>query len=154
MAVELRQPPLDTSVPNPFGAWLNASMAVSWLALIGLRDEAAEYAGNIEAVLDRKILWAGWVGSTYQMAGIATGCAGQWDASETYFRQALLFGADTPHRPEEAMARVSYADMLRHRDRSGDRERARTLCAEAESMAAKLGLVILEQRARDLRNLL
>jgi hypothetical protein len=152
--LDLREPPLDTSVPNPFGAWLNASMAVASLALIGQRDEAAVYARTIEAILDRGIVWAGWVGSTYQIAGTATGCAAEWDASETYFRQALELAASAPMRPEEAVARLAYADMLRHRDRSGDRERARVLCGEAEAMAAKLGLVLIEQRARDARNTL
>jgi tetratricopeptide (TPR) repeat protein len=150
--VDLRQPPLDTSVPNPFGAWLNAAMGAAALALIGQRDEAASYARNIEALLDRGIVWAGWIGSAYQIAGIATGCAREWDVSDAHFRKALDFAANTPHRPEEAMARVSYADMLRHRDRPGDRERARTLCAEAESMASRIGLALIEQRARDLRN--
>lgn len=51
-------------------------------------------------------------------------------------------------------ARISYADMLRYRDRPGDREHARVLCDEAESMAATLGAVLLEQRARDVRNAL
>jgi len=93
-----------------------------------------------------------WYGTSHQVAGIATGCAGEWDASEAHFRKALEAAATIPLRPEESIARTAYADMLRHRDRSGDRERARVLCGEAESIAATLGAVLLEQRARDVRN--
>lgn len=149
---ELRQPPVNPNVPNAFGAWLNIVIAVRSLALIGERDEAATYARNIESMLDRGIVYISWVSSTYQIAGIATGCAGEWDASETYFRKALDLAATMPLRPEEAIARVAYADMLLHRDRPGDRERARVLCGEAEALAARLGIVLIEQHARDMRN--
>jgi tetratricopeptide (TPR) repeat protein len=148
---ELKQAPLNVEEQHPFGDWLNIGTAVPALALLGRRDEAAEYAGNIRAILDRGLVCVAWVASAYQMAGIATGCAGEWDASEEYFRKALDLAAAMPLRPEEAIARAAYADMLQHRDRPGDRERARLLCAEAESMAGKLGLALIEQRARDVR---
>jgi hypothetical protein len=94
------------------------------------------------------------VASTYQLAGIACGCAREWDASESYFQKALELSATMPLRPEEAIARTAYADILRYRDRPGDRERARVLCGEAESMAGKLGLALIEQRARNVRSTL
>lgn len=149
---ELRQPPLNPEVPNPFGAWLNAAIAVPSLALVGDRDEAATYARVIESILNRGMVCLAWVASTNQIAGIATGCAGEWDASETYFRKALDLATTMPLRPEEAIARVAYADMLRHRDRAGDRAYARALCEEAESLAASLGIVLIEQHARDMRH--
>ena len=151
---ELHQEPLNPDVPNPFGAWMNVSMAIPSLAILGRREEAAVFARNAESVLDRGIVYLAWVGSPYQVAGIACGCAGEWDASESYFRKALELSASMPLRPEESIARTAYADMLRHRNRSGDRDRARVLCSEAESMAGRLGLAFIEQRARDVRNTL
>ena len=129
-------------------AWLNVTIAVASLAILGRRDEAGVFARNIESLLDRGIVCANWVASTYQLAGIACGCEREWDASESYFRKALELSATMPLRPEEAIARTAYADMLRHRDRAGDRERARVLCGEAESMAAKLGLALDRKSTR------
>jgi tetratricopeptide (TPR) repeat protein len=151
---ELHQEPLNPDVPNPFGAWMNVAVAIPSLAILGRREEAAMFARNAEAILDRGIVYLAWVASPYQCAGIARGCAGDWDASESHFQKALELSASMPLRPEEAIARTAYADMLRHRDRPGDRERGRVLCGEAESMAAKLGLAFIEQRARDVRNTL
>jgi tetratricopeptide (TPR) repeat protein len=151
---EFKQAPLNTAVPNPFGAWLNNAVVVPTLATLGLRDEAAAYAGNIEAILDRGIVALAWTTSTWQAAGVATGCARDWDKSEAYFHKALELAEAMPLRPEAASARASFADMLRHRDRPGDRERARVLCNEAESLASALGLRIIEQRTRDVRNTL
>jgi tetratricopeptide (TPR) repeat protein len=150
----LHRGPVDPDVPNPFGAWLNIAVLVPGLALIGRRDEAASYARNAETLIERGMVCVTWYATSHQVAGIATGCAAEWDTSEAHFRKALEVAASTPLRPEEAGARISYADMLRHRDRPGDRERARVLCGEAESMAAKLGAELYEQRARDVRNTL
>jgi hypothetical protein len=55
---------------------------------------------------------------------------------------------------EKAHVRVWYADMLRHRDLPGDRERARVLCDEAEARAAAIGAVLYERQARQTRDLL
>jgi tetratricopeptide (TPR) repeat protein len=150
----LRRGPVDPDVPNPFGAWMNVAVMVPSLALLGHRDEAASYARNAETLIERGMTCITWYATSHQVAGIATACAAEWDASETHFRKALEVAATIPLRPEEAGARISYADMLRHRDRPGDRERARVLCGEAEAMAEKLGAVLFEQRARDVRNTL
>ena len=131
---------------------MREACAVPALAALGLRDEAAVYARNIEAILAMGMVNLAWPVSMHQVAGIARACACEWDASEAHFRNGIELAAKLPNRPEEASIRVACADMLRHRDRAGDRERARTLCAEAESMAAKLGLVLIERRARDLGN--
>jgi tetratricopeptide (TPR) repeat protein len=154
LLARLQRGPLDPDVPNPFGAWMNVAVMVPGLALIGRRDEAASYARNAETMIERGMVCITWYASSYQIAGIATGCAGEWDASEAHFRKALEVAATIPLRLEEAGARIAYADMLRHRDRPGDRERARVLCGEAEALAAKLGTVLFEQRARDVRNTL
>ena len=151
---ELSLAPLNVNVPNPFGAWLNVVGAVAILSAMGRRDEAAAFAGNIEWILNKGITCVNWVGSTYQIAGIASGCAREWDASEAHFRKGLEFAARMPLRPHQPGVRLAYADMLRHRDRPGDREHARALCDEAQSMAAAIGLKLIEQHARDLRNLL
>lgn len=150
----LTRKPIDPDVPNPFGAWLNVAVMVPSLALIGRRDEAATYARNAETLIERGMVCITWYASSHQIAGIATGCAGEWDASEAHFRRALEVAATIPLRAEEAGARISYADMLRHRDHPGDRQRARVLCGEAEAAAATLGAVLFEQRARDVRNTL
>ena len=143
---------VDPDVPNPFGAWMNVAMLVPGLAAIGRRDEAASFARNAEDLIEKGLVCATWTGTSYLVAGIATGCAKEWDASEAHFRQSLETAARLPSRVEEAYGRVWFADMLRRRDRPGDGERARVLCGEAESLAAKLGAVLIEQRARDVRN--
>jgi tRNA A-37 threonylcarbamoyl transferase component Bud32/tetratricopeptide (TPR) repeat protein len=152
MVPSLQIGPVDPSVPNPFGAWMNVAALVPGLALIGRRDEAAVFARNAETLIEKGLVIATWTASSYSIAGIAAGCAREWDASEAHFRTALETAARLPLRLDEAYARVWYADMLSHRDRSGDRERARVLCGEAESLAAKVGAVLIEQRARDVRN--
>lgn len=150
----LTRGPLDPDVPNPFGAWINVAVMAGSLALTGRRDEAALYARNTETLIERGVVCVTWYSTSHQVAGISTGCAAEWDASEAHFRKALEVAAAIPLRVEQASARISYADMLRHRDRSGDRELARVLCGEAESMAATLGAALLVQRARDVCNLL
>lgn len=143
---------VDPDVPNPFGAWLNVAALVPGLAAIGRRDEAASFARNTEAMIEKGLVCPTCTDTSYLVAGIATGCASEWDASEAHFRQSLETAARLPLRVEEASARVWYADMLRRRDGPGDRQRARVLCGEAESLAARLGAVLIEQRARDAGN--
>jgi hypothetical protein len=48
--------------------------------------------------------------------------------------------ATLPHRAEQAHARRFYADMLLRRGQAGDRDRARKLVGEAETLYRAMGM--------------
>jgi tetratricopeptide (TPR) repeat protein len=146
--------PPDPSRANPFGAWVLPGTVVPALAVLGRREEAAAYAPSAKALIDKGLVCQSWSSSARLTAAIATGCAREWDESEAYFREALNLAAKLPMRPEEAIGRVAYADMLRHRDRPGDRDRARVLTSEAEALSQDLGMALIERHARALRGTL
>jgi len=78
---------------------------VSGLALIGRRDEAASYARNTETLIERGMVCVTWAATSHQIAGIATGCACEWDASEAHFQKALEVAATIPcMRSKRALA--------------------------------------------------
>ncbi len=63
---------------------------------------------------------------------------GDFDRAEVLSRESAEFSRSVNNR-------------LPQRDRRGDRERARELLTEAESLASAIGMVLIERRARNLR---
>jgi tetratricopeptide (TPR) repeat protein len=150
-ALAIRPP--DVRAINPLGAWVTMTSAVLGLAVLGRRDEAAAFSAAATALAAtgvRRLPVAGGP-AIETIAGIAAGCARVWDAAEAFFERALVRAETMAMRPEASHARIWYADMLRHRDSPGDRERARVLCDEALSVAASIGAVLYERQAQDVR---
>jgi tetratricopeptide (TPR) repeat protein len=142
--------PPDPDGVHPLGEWTRLGSIVPGLAVLGRRGEAAAYAGAAEAAVRRGLVRLSWAASAITTAGLACSCARQWDASAHYFEQALTMADSLPMRPEAPHARIWYADMLRHRDGPGDRERARALCLEAEVQAAAIRAFLYERQAHEM----
>jgi hypothetical protein len=124
------------------------------LAILGRRDEAAAFSTAAAAIVEKGIVYipgSAAVGAAETIAGIAAGCAREWDAAEANFHAAIARAERKPMPLESSNARIWLADMLRHRDRPGDRERARALCDEAAVRAAGIGAVLYERQAREIQ---
>jgi tetratricopeptide (TPR) repeat protein len=146
--------PPDTRAINPLGAWASVWPAVLGLAILGRRDEAAAFSTAAAAIVETGIVYipgSAAVGAAETIAGIAAGCAREWDAAEANFHAAIARAERKPMPLESSNARIWLADMLRHRDRPGDRERARALCDEAAVRAAGIGAVLYERQAREIQ---
>jgi len=146
--------PPDVHAINPLGAWANIWPAVLGLAILGRRDEAATFSRAAAAVVSKGIVWApgSAVGVCAEtVAAVAAGCAREWDAAEAFFERAVARADRTPGHPESSNARIWWADMLRHRDRPGDRARVALLCDEAAARAAAIGALLYERQARGIQ---
>jgi hypothetical protein len=96
-------------------------------------------------VVNAGTFFVGWLSAAPTLAGMAAGCAREWETAEAYFEQALARSTSIPSRTEAVNARRWYGDMLIQRDRQGDRERARVLLGESEVMADALGMTLPAQ---------
>jgi hypothetical protein len=74
------------------------------------------------------------------LEGMSAACARDWDRAEAHFDEALRLSHGLPMRLEELDARRFYAQMLIARGRSGDRNRARDLLAQAVSEYVSFGM--------------
>jgi tetratricopeptide (TPR) repeat protein len=147
-AVPVRLP--TAGAPCALGAWGNLSHVVLGLTLLGRRDEVAPLEPLTDAQVAAGIAWPMWMSLGRTVAGVASGCAGHWDAAEAHFQAAIAYADAAPHRHTQPDARYWHADMLLHRDAPGDRERARQLLGEAVTQAESMGLVQLGRRIRAL----
>jgi tetratricopeptide (TPR) repeat protein len=143
-ALPVRLP--QVGVPNPLGAWGNLSHVVLALALLGRCDEVARLEPLAEAQVAAGLVWPMWMSLGRTVAGVASGCAGHWDAAEAHFQAAIALADEAPHRHAQPDARYWHADMLIHRGAPGDRERARPLLDEAAAQANAIGLVLTGRR--------
>lgn len=79
---------------------------------------------------------------------------GQWDAAERHFEDAIQMHSHMSARPYLAHGRYALAEMLVARDGSCVNDRARQLTDQALDYAEDLGMSVLAQQARDLRDVL
>jgi Cdc6-like AAA superfamily ATPase len=90
------------------------------------------------------------IGSVARPLGIVAGCTGRWSEAERYFAEALERHAMMGARPSAARTTCDWAEMLLHRGRPRDRERAEELLARTLETASELGMSALESRATTL----
>jgi hypothetical protein len=138
---------------NESGTWELLPAAIEALAVIGARDEAAAlYAPAAEAARSSAVIRYLSKSLPHTQAGIAAACGRRWAQAEQHFSAALRQADELPHRVEQPEIRRWLAWMLLERDADGDRERARTLFAEAERAYSTLGMprhrALAEQAAR------
>ena len=133
------------------GAWELLLAAVEGLCILGQRSQAAELypavqhsleGGAVVSLDGRRLLET--------VAGMAAAAGGDWRSAESHYESALGQAQQIPFRSEQAEARRCYAQMLLDRDRSGDRERARTLLAEAVDLYTQIGMPRHVEMARAL----
>lgn len=110
--------------------WLaNTAMLAEAAARLGHADHVAAahqalapYAGRI-AVQGV----TGWLGSVDHYLALTSTTLGNWDEAQTRFRAALTLHQAWGATPFITAILRGYADMLRRRDRPGDRQRAARL---------------------------
>ena len=129
--------------PCGWGGWVMLGGAIESLVVLGETDAAAELYPLVRWCMERTgsvILMQSDCRLLERLAGMAAAAGSDWTAAEAHYRRALEQSETLPHRPEQAHTRRVYADMLLRRDGAGDRERARTLLAEAESLYQAMGM--------------
>jgi tetratricopeptide (TPR) repeat protein len=89
-------------------------------------------------------------GSVARPLGIVAGCTGRWSDAERHFEQALERHATMRARPWVARTAYDWAEMLVHRGRPRDRERAEELLERALETARELGMSALEAQVTSL----
>jgi tetratricopeptide (TPR) repeat protein len=77
--------------------------------------------------------------------GLLATTLGRWDEAESHFDEALGLLAKQSAKPYFALTQYDHAEMLRRRDRPGDRDRARALAEQALQTARALGMPYLER---------
>jgi tetratricopeptide (TPR) repeat protein len=92
----------------------------------------------------------GCIGSVSRPLGVLAAALGNFDAAETYFRDARDLNARTGARPWVGQTQIDHARMLVARDAAGDRERAAELLDAALVTAREIGAAALEGKASDL----
>ena len=79
-------------------------------------------------------------GSTARFLGRVAALLGRWDEAEQFFETALEANARMGFSAWVALTRLNYGDMLLHRNRTGDRERAAALLKQALAFAREAGM--------------
>ena len=133
-----------------------------WLFEMSLLPEVARSLGDVD---NAEILYGlllpyagrhaityaeGSTGSISRPLGILASMLGRWDEATSHFEDALEWNAARDARPWVAYTQCDHALMLRDRDSSGDRERARELLRSALATCQEVGLIALERRVRGL----
>ena len=115
-------------------------VAVEALAVLGMKDEAAQLYPAVQEILARGMIFSFSLGLVQRAAGIASACAGEWDTAEGHFETALRQAHEIPHKIEQPEVRRWYAWMLLERRAPGDIGKARQLLGEAIEMYRTIGM--------------
>jgi len=127
-------------VTNGVGAWLVLQASVEAAGLLGRREQAAALYPLVRELMQNGAVTPFCHGLVEKAAGIAAAAGGDWYQAQEHFEDALRTAHEIPHRVEQPEVRRWYARMLLDRDAPGDRERARTLLAEARTAYEAIGM--------------
>lgn len=127
-------------VTNGLGAWLVLLASVESAALLGRRGQAAAPYPLVRQSMANGAVTPWCNGMVEKAAGIAATAGRDWRQAQEHFENALRTAHEIPHRVEQPEVRRCYARMLLDRDGPGDRERARTLLAEARAAYEEIGM--------------
>lgn len=137
--------------PNMTASWIMLEAAVEGLAMLDERPGAAAlYPLTLEAIATGNLIRASYSGLVQTTAGIAATAGDRWEQAEEHYQAALRQAHEIPYMIEQAEVRRWYARMLSERNRSGDRERARTLLHEAVTMYRHLGMPKHRERSEQM----
>ncbi|MBI4907436.1 MAG: protein kinase [Acidobacteria bacterium] len=136
--------------PAPYGRWPTLNLLIEALATAGRsQDAAALYPAAEEMLgLGYLIMWAG-AALPRTTAGIAASCAREWARAEGHHRTAIDQADSMLLRVCQPIGRYWYAQMLRARDSTGDRERAHDLLRQAQSQFESLGMPLYTRQTRE-----
>jgi tetratricopeptide (TPR) repeat protein len=127
--------------PNTFGSWASLLSVVEGLAMLGEREEAAEFYPLLCRLLDTGMVAFPWIARFPQtIAGVAAAAGRQWQQADEHFRTALKQADDTSYQLEQAECRRFYASMLLDRGLPGDCGQARRLLTEAVGSYSRIGM--------------
>jgi tetratricopeptide (TPR) repeat protein len=87
-----------------------------------------------------------------RLLGLLAYAAGKTSEAIKHFENSLSFCRKADYRPELAWTCCDNADVLTHRDESGDREKAQKLLDEGLAIAQELGMKTLEGRIKERLN--
>ena len=126
----------------PIGTGASAMLlfGIEAFAIMGRHEDAAALYPN--AVWHASVLGARiWdLAPAERIAGIAAGCAGDFDAAERHLAAGERQAEAWPHIVEQAEGRRWRAWMLQLRDGPGDRERAAELLRDAIERYREIGM--------------
>jgi class 3 adenylate cyclase/tetratricopeptide (TPR) repeat protein len=137
--------------PNTSTSRSNAETALEALAVVGEREAAAALYPIVVDGIEKGIIARGLdYRLLHTLAGIAAGCAAQWDLAQDHFESAMRAARDVPILIEEPEALRFYAQMLLYRRAPADDDRARELLTRAADLYRKFGMPTHEELAREL----
>ncbi|GMR24034.1 MAG: hypothetical protein BMS9Abin37_2523 [Acidobacteriota bacterium] len=123
------------------GGWWGLVLAAEGLAVLGERELLAKlYPRIAEAARTDWVLTCVGFQQSKKVGGLAAAAIGNYDESETFFRDALEEAERIPIKLEQPEVRRWYAKMLTDRAAPGDRENARELLDEAIDGYRTLGM--------------
>lgn len=138
--------------PNMVASWQLLEAIIEGLAALEEWDEAgALYPLALEAIATGNLVHAGFHGLVQTTAAIAAFACGLWEEAEKHCRTALKQAHQIPYRIEQPEVRRWYARMLIERNASGDKEKARTLLAEAIGLYRQIGMQRHLEMAEELK---
>ena len=128
--------------PAQWGPWMMLTGVIEGLAILGQRDEAAGFYTVVAEAIEAGAVTVNYhdVRLLERLAGIAAAAGRHWEAAEAHFEAALSLAGDLPHRIEALESRRYYGQMLVERGDPDDKERARTMLAEAIEGYRLLGM--------------
>ena len=89
-----------------------------------------------------------------RLLGLLSHTIGELDLAMDHFEAAIAFCNRASYRPELAWTCCDYADMLKERDREGDRAKAVALLDESLVISSELGMRPLMERVLSRREIL
>ena len=126
---------------NLRGSWWMLALVVEGLSMLGEQAQAGQLYPLVRDMIDTGavVVWP-IPRYTQTIAGLAAAGAHQWKAAEDHFQLASRQADFFPDRLEQAEIHRFHAMMLRDRANRGDREKARTLLAEALETYTRIGM--------------
>ncbi len=89
-----------------------------------------------------------------RLLGLLAQALGRLETAADHFEDALSFCRKAGYQPDLAWTCCDYADMLRERDGSGDKEKAIALLDESLAISSELGMRPLMERVLSRREIL
>ena len=140
----------DRLATNDF---LDIPLDANWIVTLTLAAHAAYYlrdqarAARLYEILlpyatRQVVVGSGFLceGSGSLALGEAAAALERWEDAERHFEEAIASAERTDTRPWGARAQLYYAQMLRDRDKGGDREKAQGLVNQALTTFEQLGM--------------
>ena len=116
----------------------NLESALEAYAMLGEREQAAALYPVVADTTGKRIVARGLdYRLLHTLAGIAAGCAEEWDVADDHFQQAVRLARELPARLEEPEALRFYAMMLLD---AGRIERAREALDQAVILYGAIGM--------------